>query len=184
MSDYFWELGNTRLRPLRENDVERYLSADLDSEAKRSLNYAVGLPRSLESQAESLPVNFKNAPARLDFAVETSSGEFVGSVAISDINEQSGTFSTVSFILKDYRRSGHAERAKDLMLRYMFGERRFQKYNTVCMESNTAIIAHLKKLGCKEEGRRRRTIYTNGRFYDQLLFGLTKEEWESKDADT
>lgn len=178
MTEYFWETSGTRLRPLRDDDVEKYLSADLDSEAKRSLNYGIGLPRSIQSQVELLPVGFKNAPVRLDFAVETSEGEFVGFVAISDINEQSGTFSTVSFILEDHRRKGHAERAKDLMLRYMFEERRFQKYNTACLESNTAIIAHLRKLGCTEEGRRRRNVYTNGQYYDQIVFGLTKEEWE------
>jgi RimJ/RimL family protein N-acetyltransferase len=179
MTDYFWELAETRLRPLREDDVERYLTADLDSEAKRTLNYGVGLPRSLESQAEALPIDFKHAPCRLDFGVETVGVEFVGFVAISDINEQSGTFSTVSFILADHRRQGHAERAKELMLRYMFDERRFNKYNTACMASNSAIIAHLRKFGCKEEGRRRQSVFTRGRYYDQILFGLTKDEWEA-----
>ena len=38
MASYFWEHGNTRLRPLRADDVDAYLSADLDSEAKRTLN--------------------------------------------------------------------------------------------------------------------------------------------------
>lgn len=25
---YFWELGNTRLRPLKEDDLQEYLAAD------------------------------------------------------------------------------------------------------------------------------------------------------------
>lgn len=37
---------------------------------------------------------------------------------------------------------------------------------------------HAKWLGCQEEGRIRRNIYTNGRYYDELVFGLTKEEFE------
>ena len=179
MPTYFWELGNTRLRPLRDDDVDVYLSADLDSEAKRMLNYGVGLPRSKESQAESLPTNFKNAPERLDFAIETLAGKFVGFAAIDRIEESSGNFSTVSFILECCRRKQHAEEAKQLMLRYMFEERRFEKYKTECIETNDAIMGHLRKIGCVEEGRRRRNIFTNGRFYDQILFGLTKEEWRA-----
>lgn len=177
MTAYFWEYGGTRLRPLTNEDVDAYLSADADSEAKRVLNHSVGLPRSKESQLESLPINFKNAPSRLDFAIETLEGVFVGFCAIDQIEEQSGNFSTVSFVLRPHRRSGHTQEAKHLMLSYMFDERRFEKYNTDCVETNEAIIGHFKKLGCIEEGRRRRRIFTNGRYYDQILFGLTKEEW-------
>lgn len=179
MATYFWERNNTRLRPLTEDDVDDYLSADLDSEAKRVLNGEIGLPRSRASQAETLSANFKNAPSRLDFAIETLDKQFVGFCAIDQINEQSGNFSTVSFVLEPYRRNKHAEDAKYLMLTYMFDERRFEKYNTDCSEANEAIIEHFRKLGCVEEGRRRRKIYTNGRYYDELLFGLTKEEWNA-----
>jgi RimJ/RimL family protein N-acetyltransferase len=182
MSTYFWERGDARLRPLSDEDVELYLSADLDSEAKRVLNHSIGLPRSKSTQAESLPIDFKNAPNRLDFAVETLKGEFVGFVAIDQIEEQSGNFSTVSFILKQYRRQGYAEDAKHLMLKYMFDERRFEKYNTDCVETNEAIIRHLKKLGCVEEGRRRYRVFTDGHYYDQILFGLTKDEWKGRNT--
>lgn len=175
--NYFWERNNTRLRQLQEQDVEPYLAADIDSEAKRALNYAVGLPRSTESQLEALPIGFKNAPERLDFAMETLDKEFVGFAAIDRINEQNGTFSTVTFVLEPYRRQGHASDAKHLILTYMFDERRFNKYNSECLETNVAIQSHLRKIGCKEEGRRRQSVFTNGRYYDELLFGLTADEW-------
>lgn len=179
MASYFWERGETRLRPLRDNDVDAYLSADLDSDGKRALNLSIGLPRSRESQLETLPVRFKNAPQRLDFAIETPAWELVGFCAIDQIEEQSGNFSTMTFVLEQHRRRGHADNAKHLMLSYMFDERRFEKYNTRCVETNAAIIAHLKKLGCVEEGRCRRRIFTNGRYYDEILFGLTRDEWRA-----
>lgn len=176
---YFWERNLTRLRPLEERDVDAYLSADLDSEAKRVLNFEVGLPRSKSSQLETLPINFKNAPQRLDFAMETLDGKFVGFAAIDQIEEQSGTFSTVTFVLEPHRRQGHATDAKQLMLTYMFDERRFNKYNTECIETNEAIQAHFRQIGCEVEGRRRQTVFTNGRYYDEILFGLTAEEWRA-----
>lgn len=179
-SSYFWQRRNTRLRPLSEQDVDAYLATDLDSEAKRVLNYGIGLPRSRSSQAETLPVDFKHAPERLDFAIETIDEEFVGFCAINQIDEQSGNFSTVSFVSEKHRRQSHAEDAKHLMLTYMFDERRFEKYNTDCIETNEAIIAHFLKLGCVEEGRRRKRVFTNGQYYDIILFGMTREEWNAQ----
>lgn len=35
----------------------------------------------------------------------------------------------------------------------------------------------LKKLGCKEEGIRRQMIYTDGKYVDEILFGLLKDEF-------
>lgn len=41
----------------------------------------------------------------------------------------------------------------------------------------------LKKVGCVQEGVRRKVIYTNGRYYDLILFGLTKDEFMEKNGD-
>jgi RimJ/RimL family protein N-acetyltransferase len=38
----------------------------------------------------------------------------------------------------------------------------------------------MKKLGCKEEGIRREVIYTEGKYKDEILFGLTKKEFNKR----
>ena len=43
----------------------------------------------------------------------------------------------------------------------------------------TSIRLH-EKLGFQLEGRLRRMIYTNGQFFDELLFGLTAEEFAAR----
>jgi len=40
------------------------------------------------------------------------------------------------------------------------------------------MIRHAARLGCQAEGRIRRQIYTDGRFFDELIFGLTREEFD------
>ena len=42
---------------------------------------------------------------------------------------------------------------------------------------NAASIALHEKLGFRHEGTLRRMIYTKGEYFDQLWFGLTREEW-------
>ena len=41
------------------------------------------------------------------------------------------------------------------------------------------MIHHAKRLGCQEEGRRRRNVYTQGEYQDELYFGLTREEFDA-----
>jgi RimJ/RimL family protein N-acetyltransferase len=36
---------------------------------------------------------------------------------------------------------------------------------------------HLK-LGFREEGRRRELIFRNGAYYDEVMFGLLREDWK------
>jgi RimJ/RimL family protein N-acetyltransferase len=36
---------------------------------------------------------------------------------------------------------------------------------------------HLK-VGLREEGRRREYVFKNGAYYDEILFGLLREEWK------
>jgi RimJ/RimL family protein N-acetyltransferase len=78
---------------------------------------------------------------------------------------------------RDHRSKGYGTAAMRLLLRYAFFERRLNKYNGSVLEGNIASATMLKKLGCREEGRRRQTVYTDGRYWDEILFGLTREEF-------
>jgi len=55
---------------------------------------------------------------------------------------------------------------------------------STCVESNAASIALHGKLGFAEEGRRRRRFFLEGRFLDDVLFGLTSEESDASLAET
>ncbi len=56
-----------------------------------------------------------------------------------------------------------------------FMERRLNKYSVSVLEGNEGSIKMHKKLGCEQEGVLKQNIYTNGRYYDEIYFGLTKE---------
>jgi RimJ/RimL family protein N-acetyltransferase len=78
---------------------------------------------------------------------------------------------------RDYRGKGYGTAAMRIVLKYAFFERRLNKMNNATLEGNEASITMMKKLGCKQEGIRRQHVYTNGRYYDNILWGLTKEEF-------
>jgi RimJ/RimL family protein N-acetyltransferase len=184
MTAPFWCSERIRLRALAKADAVHWLAFDEDSEAMRTLNLGISPPRSV-SQAEEWAerfADFKNADEAMIFSIETRAGDYVGGINLGGVDRRNGTFGTGTRLSAEHRGKGYALEAKRIILRYAFHEMRLQKYNIRCLETNAAVIRHATLLGCREEGRIRRNVFTAGRFYDELLFGLTREEWEAEEA--
>ena len=49
----------------------------------------------------------------------------------------------------------------------------------ICYETHSM----MKKVGCREEGRRRQVVYTDGSYWDEILFGMTRDEFEAFDKE-
>ena len=94
-------------------------------------------------------------------------------------DQKNGTFSFGIVINRGYRGKGYAEEAVWILLRYGFWEQRYQKCNSACVHTNEASIGLHKKLGFVEEGRRRRHVFFNGEYHDDVLFGMTREEFDA-----
>lgn len=182
-ADYFWQGDKIRLRPSQPLDWETWYQEAGDTEGIRRFNLEVELPVTAEmvrEQAEKY-AHFQNMEHATIFAVETLEGELVGTITLHSRDEKNGRFSMGLRIYRPYRRRGYAEEAARILLRYGFYELRCQKANSACMEHNEGSIRLHEKLGFKVEGRRRRHIYTNGRYYDDILFGMTREEFDEEE---
>lgn len=177
----FWQGADIRLRPMHVDDVKLWLAEErVDSETVRFLNYGIDLPKS-EQMAQEFAARyaeFNHRDERIMFSIETLGGELVGGINIHSMDRKNGVFETGTRIYRAYRGRGYGFQAKLIVLRYAFHELRFQKYNIRCIESNQPMVRHAERLGCQAEGRIRRHIYTDGRYYDELIFGLTREEFD------
>lgn len=179
---YYWQGDRVRLRPMHVDDALLWLEEEQsDSVAVHFLNYGMTLPKS-ENDAQKFAARyaeFNSRDERIMFSIETLDGELVGGINIHSMDTKNGTFETGSRIYSHYRGQGYGFEAKLLVLRYAFYEMRFQKYNIRCIETNAAMISHAQRLGCQQEGRIRRHIYTQGQYHDELIFGLTREEFDA-----
>jgi len=184
-SRYFWQGNKVRLRPLHENDAEQCFMDSLDSPSRQTLQLGIELPTTVPKLREFLKkyADCEDVDGMMIFAIDDLDSNNVGGISYFARNRKNGTFSMGLDINRPYWRKGYAEDAARILLRYAFLERRYQKCNSACVEGNEASIRLHKKLGFIEEGRRRRHIFFNGRFYDDLLFGLTREEFDANDAE-
>lgn len=177
--NYYWQNDLVRLRAMQSGDWEEHYYNCFDSKARRLLQYELELPPT-EDQNKSVVENFSNFNPevnRLMFTVENLEGENVEAFNLNSINEKNGTFSIGIQIGMDYRGKGYGTAAMKLLLNYAFNERRLNKFNVSLIEGNIGSATMMEKLGCVKEGVVRETIYTMGRYYDEIYYGLTRSEF-------
>ena len=173
--NYFWQGEKVKLRPLRIDDWLTIYDEQADSEGIRSFDAGIQLPKTEEAVKEKLENNIKD---QFRIGIENSDGDFVGTANIHSRDERNGTFSFAIRIFRSYRCKGYAKDAFRILLRYGFYELRYQKANSVTIAFNEASIKLHHALGFKDEGRIRRNAYTGGQYHDEVLFGMTREEFD------
>lgn len=178
-SPCFWQGRLIRLRPLTVDDADIISKEEEDSESIRVFEPGIYPMRSSETITAWIERNLAQPSDNvIEFAVETLAGELAGTANIRGWQNPHGTFSFAIRIYRAHQRKGYAKEAVRILLRYGFLELRCQKANSETIAFNDASIQLHRALGFQEEGRRRRNCYTDGQYWDEILFGLTREEFE------
>lgn len=178
-SHYFWQGERIRLRPWRLEDAELRFMTSLDSPTLALHEDGITLPTSVDLQKEWLEkaAGFKDA-GMIRFPMENLDGVTVGWITMHSRDQKNGTFGFSVAVYRDYRGHGYAVDAARIVLRYGFWEQRYQKCNSMCLHTNEASIRMHQKLGFIQEGRIRRSCFHNGQYHDDVLFGMTREEFD------
>jgi RimJ/RimL family protein N-acetyltransferase len=109
--------------------------------------------------------------------VEKASGELVGSTDVHATDTRHRSFEYGIEIFAEHRRKGYASEAVALLLRYYFLELGYRRAQATVYEFNPASQLLQRSLGFTEEGRLRKSLYTNGEFHDEIVYGLLAEEF-------
>ncbi|HLJ81082.1 MAG TPA: GNAT family N-acetyltransferase [Ktedonobacterales bacterium] len=178
MTTSIWEGRLVRLRAVTASDWEAFHAWDQDSEMARR-SWCIPLPRAPEGTRQwTASVASETPPGdEFRFAIETLAGVLVGSLTVNSCEPRNGTFSYGIAIGLEHRRHGFASEAVRLALRYYFQERRYQKVTAHVYAFNEPSIRLHERLGFQREGCLRRMIYTDGHYFEDLLFGMTAEEF-------
>lgn len=177
VSSCFWEGKQIRLRPFAPEDVEIMYAEERDSESIRIYEPGIHPIRA----RETLEKLVQSSGDTVRLAIEMLTGTLVGTSNLRDWDVRNGTFSFSVRIYRDHQRKGYATEAVKILLRYGFYELRCQKANSVTIDGNEGSVRLHHSLGFQEEGRLRRNCYTGGEYRDEILFGLTREEFAAID---
>jgi len=170
-----------RLRPLEREDLPRY--QELFSEPEISLHYGgLGVPETLARLQRRFDAGeFDNTDRLLQLVIETE-GTLIGAMALRNEENLPSRSATFGIIIGDraYLDRGYGTEASTLLLDYAFAVLGYHKINLDFFEYNARARAMYEKLGFVLEGRRRENHWSRGRFWDDILMGVTAEEWWTK----
>lgn len=182
----FWEGERVRLRGIEPDDAGVFFGWNQDSDRSRHLDFL--WPPTSMAQVQAWVEAQSRKKMEGDtylWVIETLDHTPVGSIDTHDVNSHAGTFSYAIAIDEAQRGKGYASEAIQLVLRYYFTELRYQKVWVGVHENNEPSLRLHENLGFQLEGRRRRMIFHAGEYFDELYYGLTREEftaWEARRA--
>jgi len=167
---------------VRIEDAEQRFAGSIDSPSRQLLQLGIELPTSVDLLKVKWEkyVGCKEVDGVVVFTVENLDGADVGGISLHSCDEKNGVFSFGIVIDRQHRGQGYAGDAVRILLKYGFWERRYQKCNSACLHINQASIRMHKKLGFTEEGRQRSVTFFNGEYYDSILFGMLREEFDAR----
>ncbi|MEU0570476.1 GNAT family protein [Nonomuraea sp. NPDC005983] len=180
-----WVGERVRLRAVEPEDWEAFHSFEEYSDDVRN-GHRLHPPRSAE-RARQWAAELAAQDPDLDevrLAIAARDGDsVVGMISTHGVDRHAGTFCYGIAVGSPHHRRGYAGEAVTLLFRYMFWERRFQKAEAWVYSSNAASLALHRRLGFVQEGVRRRSRFAAGRYDDEVLFGMTVEEFAARYPD-
>jgi RimJ/RimL family protein N-acetyltransferase len=113
------------------------------------------------------------------FAVEAPDSGLIGTANLVNIDWKN-RHATHGLMLgdKEIRGKGYGIDTVMAMLRYAFEELNFERLDASIIEYNEPVLGvGLKKCGWKEEGRRRNWYFRQNRYWEQILIGVTRQDY-------
>lgn len=113
--------------------------------------------------------------------VEDRQNQVVGYINSFDCLCRNGTVKYAIVIKQPFCRKDYGREAVMMLLRYFFHELRYQKCTALVHRFSEPSIRFHEALEFRLEGRLRNMVYTNGAYFDEIYFSLTRAEWDQID---
>jgi RimJ/RimL family protein N-acetyltransferase len=162
-----------RLRAIEEEDLRTIHDLFNDPEVQRTL--AVNWPEPLGGTRRWWEGSRAN-PTTVPFAIETLAGELVGACSLEGIDAAVRSAALGIWIGALHWDRGYGTDAVRTLCRFAFREMNLQRVGLAVYENNPRGVRAYEKVGFKEEGRRRRAHFVEGRHMDVIVMGLLAED--------
>ncbi|MBO8155951.1 MAG: GNAT family N-acetyltransferase [Bacillaceae bacterium] len=167
------------LRPIERKDMKSFHQAVLNED----IRYLTGTRNIITlEQAYEYYERITRDETRQDFAIcLKEQNTVIGDLSILDIdkiNQKAGF--RIAIHHPDYFNKGYGTEAVRLALNYTFEDLSLNRLQLEVYSHNTRGIRAYEKAGFKKEGVMRQSLYYNGQYYDEIVMGILKEEYEQR----
>lgn len=109
---------------------------------------------------------------------EKESEKIIGYTSVSDIDHvNKSCFWSGIKIHPDYNGRGFGTQTVLLILKFVFEELNMERCTGQCLEEHVVAKKLMEKVGFKVEALQRHSIYKNGKYHNQFVLSILKEEY-------
>ncbi|MEX1014852.1 MAG: GNAT family protein [Candidatus Paceibacterota bacterium] len=171
----FLKGSRINLRPVLESDIPLLLRWINDPEVTQYLS--AYLPMMEEDEREWFNSLSSKKPYDIVLTIMVDCNP-IGVIGIHNVSLKDRTATTGALIgEKDCWGKGYGTEAKMILLNYAFNTLNLRKINSSVFEFNERSYAYSIKCGYKEEGVRKQQLFRNGKYWDEILLTVFKEDW-------
>jgi RimJ/RimL family protein N-acetyltransferase len=168
------------LRPIEEADYAHGYRWELDKEVQHWAQGDYAPPDLTLEQYKAHYAPPVGKPGEADhFAIIARPDIVIGFVGYFNANRRIGKVEVgIGIGEKAYWGKGYGREAMNLLLEYLITVLGYQRVELNTWSGNERAIRSYRACGFQIEGRLRRSELVDGTYYDTILMGLLREEWE------
>lgn len=165
----------TTLRPMTVDDAPTLQRWVNDPEIRTFIERT--LPISIMEEVEWINGGSKSSKAGIHLVIEVK-GVPIGVMGIDKIDWVSRIGTTGAIIgEKRYWNKGYGTDAKMALLKYAFDTLGLRKMMSAVKAFNVRSLKYSLHCGYKIEGRLRNQFFVDGKYHDEIILGLFREDW-------
>ncbi len=175
------ETARLRIRPLDRRDVEAYFEIKSDPEVTN--RYCLEPDKSFNETKIWVEKRLEDyAKRNVTYWVFTlrENDKAIGGCCFWNFDPTLRCAELGYELARAYWNLGLTSEALPVILTYGFVDMDLHRIEALPLAFNEPSVKLLRKLGFKLEGTIRERVYFRGRFEDQLMFGLLKDEWMNR----
>jgi RimJ/RimL family protein N-acetyltransferase len=167
-----------RLREYRKEDAIMALEYMNDPEIKKLLTPGIPFLYTLEDEQKWVE-GISGTKDNYSFAIETlEDKKYIGGCGINNLDWKNSVFTIGIFIGdKEYLGKGYGTDAMKTLIKFIFEQMNINKIKLQVFSFNKRAVRSYEKCGFKKEGVLRMEIFRDGRYYDDIIMGLLREEY-------
>jgi len=171
-----------RLVPLERKHIDLFLKWFNDPEITQYITMYKPMTRDMEEEWFN---NLKHKEDAVYFSISVDSEEesdiIIGNCAIHDINAKNRACSCgITIGEKKYQNIGYGTEAMEMLVEYGFNTLNMNRIELSVYDFNSRAFKTYQKVGFVEEGRKRQARYHNGKYQDEIMMAILREDWENK----
>ena len=112
---------------------------------------------------------------------ELEPNKIIGNCAIQNIECRNRACTCgITIGEKNYQNKGYGTEVMELLVEYGFDILNLNRIELSVYEFNSRAFKTYQKVGFIEEGRKRQARYRKGKYHDEIIMAILREDWEKK----